>query len=210
MLKNLISSTRFETETEIMGKAQQLVEENLKQLPDHAAIKSEVYEYVQSKLKQLATSNTLKFTTARQQIESLEERVKNLGDLNNDNDFQFDEFKDQITLKHNILLESVTNGHQTIAHVKQRVQDQQVYMLRMKKSVTELQKSKFDTERLEAIEQKLSGDFIQNLIQLQASQCVEDKLKEAKFPNLISSVEDKIAHFTNVVKNVEHEAITQQ
>ena len=46
-----------------------------------------------------------------------------MGDLSKDNDYQFDEFKDQITLKHKLLLDSVKNGHQTIAELDHRVKE---------------------------------------------------------------------------------------
>ena len=44
---------------------------------------------------------------------------------------------------------------------------------------------------------------------MKASQAVDDKLKDAKFPDLLSQVEDKIAHLSNIVKNVEHNEVTK-
>ena len=48
-------------------------------------------------------------------MEATEEKLRNMKDLDGDTDFQFEEFKDQIGLKHKLLLDSVSNGHKTIA-----------------------------------------------------------------------------------------------
>ena len=40
-----------------------------------------------------------------------------MNDINNDTDFQFEEFKDQIGLKHKLLLDSVSNQTKTIGQL---------------------------------------------------------------------------------------------
>lgn len=55
-----------------------------------------------------------KFTQLFKQVEATDNRIRQMNDLNADTDFGFEEFKDQIALKHKLLLESVSNGQQTI------------------------------------------------------------------------------------------------
>lgn len=56
-----------------------------------------------------------------------------MNDLNSDTDFQIEEFKDQIGLKHKLLLDSVSNGHKTISQLDTRLKDYYTYMIKVKK-----------------------------------------------------------------------------
>lgn len=47
-------------------------------------------------------------------MEACEDRIRQLSDVSNDNDLHFEEFRDQIALKHKLLLDSVANGHMTV------------------------------------------------------------------------------------------------
>ena len=112
------------------------------------ALKAEVYDYMQSKIKQLAKSYSPKFTQLFKQVEATEEKLRQMNDLNGDTDFQFEEFKDQIGLKHKLLLDSVSNQHKTIGQLDQRIKDYYTYMLKMKKQVTELTKENQEHKEL--------------------------------------------------------------
>lgn len=105
-----IHTAKFEIENEIAGK----LDEKLRGWePQGSAemntFKSEIYNYLQSKLKQITKSYSSKFTQLFSQVETTEGKLREMNDLNNDTDFQFEEFKDQIGLKHKLLLDSVSN-----------------------------------------------------------------------------------------------------
>ena len=51
------------------------------------AFKSEVYDYLQSKIKQLAKTYSPKFTQVFKQMSVIEEKQRQINDLNNDSDF---------------------------------------------------------------------------------------------------------------------------
>ena len=82
-----------------------------------------------------------------------------MNDLNNDTDFQYEEFKDQIGLKHKLLLDSVSNQTATIGQLDSRIKDYYSYMLKMKKQISELakqaQSNKIDPQHLIALDQKV-------------------------------------------------------
>lgn len=116
--KTKLHTSKFEIENEIAGK----LDEKLKGYePLNAAemhtFKSEVYDYLQSKLKQITKAYSQKFTQLFKQVETNEEKVRQMNDINNDTDFQFEEFKDQIGLKHKLLLDSVSNQTKTIGQL---------------------------------------------------------------------------------------------
>ena len=90
-----LHTAKFEIENEIAGK----LDDKLKGYePEGSAImhsfKSEVYDYLQSKLKQITKSYSSKFTQIFKQVETNDEKLREINDLNNDTDFQFEEFKD--------------------------------------------------------------------------------------------------------------------
>ena len=51
--KNLIQSARFEIETDVLAKVEEMMKEKESQQQDLQNHKSEIYEYVQSKMKQV-------------------------------------------------------------------------------------------------------------------------------------------------------------
>lgn len=57
-------------------------------------LKSEMYEYVQGKLKQVTRVYSPKLQQLCSQIDSCEERVRQLSDSSNDNDLHLEEFRD--------------------------------------------------------------------------------------------------------------------
>ena len=61
--------------------------------------KSEIYDHVQNKLKQITQAYSPKFTNINQQIEQIEEKLQKVVDVKNDQEFQFEEFKDIYNLK---------------------------------------------------------------------------------------------------------------
>ena len=54
---------------------------------DMHQFKQEMYEYMQTKLKQLSESYSPKFTSLFKQVEALEETMRRINDLNNDTEF---------------------------------------------------------------------------------------------------------------------------
>jgi len=61
-----------------------------------------------------------------------------LSDTKNDNDLQLEEFKNNASLKHKVLQESVTGGHQRLGQLESRVKDIYNYLVKVKKQVQEL------------------------------------------------------------------------
>ena len=83
-----LHTAKFEIENEIAGK----LDDKLKGCePQGSAdmhnFKSEVYNYLQSKLKQLTKTYSAKFTQVFSQVETAEGKLREMNDLNNDTDF---------------------------------------------------------------------------------------------------------------------------
>ena len=79
-----MSTMKFETETEILQKVEQMLEQKDQQKIDLSKHKSEIYEHVQSKIKQLTQAYSPKLTVLGQQLEQLEEKVHKIAETRND------------------------------------------------------------------------------------------------------------------------------
>ena len=55
-----------------------------------------------------------KFRALSDQIENLDTRLKRVSELNSDFDTQIEEFKDQMGIKHKLLLDNLSNLSETI------------------------------------------------------------------------------------------------
>lgn len=84
-----LQTTRFELENQILSKVDDKLRHETDRLggSDLHSFKQEVYEYMQSKLKQLTKTYSPKFSQLFKQVESLEDKLRSMNDLNNDTDF---------------------------------------------------------------------------------------------------------------------------
>ena len=143
--------------------------------------KREVYDYLQSKLKQLTKSYSPRLAQLSKQVEATELKLREMNDLNNDSGFQFEEFKDQIAVKHKLLLDSVQNGHQTIVQLDSRLKDYYSFMLNIQKQVGEVYQREASNAHLDAHNQQLSS-LEQRLgsLALSIEETVKAKVTEAR------------------------------
>ena len=75
-MRNTLHTARFEIETEIMSRLDEKLQHAQNDQHDKNSIKSELYDYLQSKLKQMSKAYQTKFTQLFKQSEATEERIR--------------------------------------------------------------------------------------------------------------------------------------
>jgi len=86
-LQNRLRSSRFEIENGVLAKVDEKIASRSQEHSEIHSLKSEVYDYMQSKLKQVTSSYSPKFTQLFKKVEALDEKFRTFNDLNNDTDF---------------------------------------------------------------------------------------------------------------------------
>lgn len=74
--------------------------------PDVNTFKAEIYEYVQQKIQNVTSTYAQRFKNIHEYLEGHTERLKVLGDVKTDFDYQFEEFKSNFSLKLKVAQES--------------------------------------------------------------------------------------------------------
>ena len=70
---------------------------------DFKNYKAEVYKYLQAQIQQVTSAYGPKFKTLFQFMDTVDEKFKSLGDMNTGIDLSFEEFKNNHSLKTNVL-----------------------------------------------------------------------------------------------------------
>jgi hypothetical protein len=104
-------------------------------------------------------------------MDQVDERFKKIGDLNTGIDLSFEEFKNNHSLRTKLLQDGQSAHANKIGLLETKIKEQHAYIMRLKSRIQEVQES---NHRIENIENRLSGDYLSNLVRLQVNQALED------------------------------------
>ena len=85
-LTGLVKATRYEVESQILKRIEGTLNQHTAEQPDANTIKSEIYEYVQSKIQSLVGTYNSRFKSVHEYLEGHTERLRTLGETKTDLD----------------------------------------------------------------------------------------------------------------------------